>query len=120
MGKLVMGQKKIVESKLVDVEGELEAFFAEGYGTMFFTMMVLVAANANSDHKDCNEKTAHSTDGVLNGFVIFVGLYVAINITAGVTGACLNPSVAFNLQFWGRQFDNYHDGFGSLWIYWAG
>ena len=78
-----------------------DAWWVEIWGTFLFTFNILSITH-------CTVKT----DGTIKAFTVVVGLFVAVQISAGVSGGGINPAIGFNLQLWGTlmELDNesYH------------
>jgi hypothetical protein len=88
-----------------------DAWWVELWGTFLFTLNVLSVTH-------CTVKT----DGTVKALTVAIGLYVAINISIGISGGGINPGVGFNLQFWAMmmELDNeYYHKFEQFWIYLA-
>ena len=86
-----------------------DAWWVELWGTFLFTFNILQVTH-------CSVKT----DGTIKALTVVLGLFVAVNIAADVSGGGINPAVAFNLQLWAwlMEMDNeFYHAFEQFWIY---
>jgi glycerol uptake facilitator-like aquaporin len=89
----------LVKPALGSLEGlsVLRVVVIEMTVTFLFTVTILVIANARGI------ETAHTKIGAINALIVILALYVGINMSAGLSGACLNPAVGFNLITWAED-----------------
>lgn len=91
----------------------LMVMLAEMWGSFLFAMTVCSIGARGS-------MTASSTDGGWNGFTAILGLTVAIFVTAGVSGAGINPAVAFGLNLMSMFLVGNEHSVALLWPYLVG
>jgi len=99
----MIGGETIEKPRLMH-HGDLSVFrvtVVEMVVTFLFTLTILVIANARG------VETAHTKIGALNALIVILALYVGINMSAVLSGGCLNPSVGFNLITWADNMEDH-------------